>query len=76
MATDLSHKDKFLELVLAHRSVDEVKNDLSQCKGFFNPENEWVFERMMDTLNGIDERITSFLRRSGKGDYEYLKNKP
>ena len=76
MGIDWSKKDKFLELIVAHRSVEEVRKDLSLCEGFFDAENRFVFERMIDTLNGIDLHITSFLRRSGKGQLEYLQNKP
>lgn len=65
-----------MEIVVAHRSAEEVKKDLLQCEAFFNPENHFVFERMIDSLNGIDERLTSFLSRSGKGDLDYLQSKP
>ena len=76
MGVDWSKKDKYLELVIAHRSVEDVRRDLSQCEEFFDPQNHFVFERMIDTLDGIDKHITSFLRRSGKGYLEYLQNKP
>ena len=76
MGVDWRKKDKFLELVVAHRSVEEVRKDLSLCERFFDPENRFVFERMVITLDGIDRHITSFLRRSGKGHLECLQNKP
>lgn len=76
MGVDWNKKDKFLELVVAHRSVEEVRKDLSLCEGFFDSENRFVFERMINTLDGIDIHITSFLRRSGRGYFEYLQTKP
>lgn len=70
-----SKKDKFVELVLAHRAIQDIKDDFVQCEGFFDSNNHVLYERIIHSLDFADARISSFLRRSGKGNLEYLKNK-
>lgn len=72
---DYTTKDKFVELVLAHRSVREgLKDDLKQCESLFPDDMKWVFERMMNTIHFADSRIISFLERSGKtNELPYLQ---
>ena len=71
---DYSTKDKHVELVLAHRSIDGIRDDLKTVESLFNSDAHFVYERMMNSLTFMDERITSFLKRSGKAkELHYLQ---
>lgn len=74
---DYTKKDKIVELVLAHRSIrDGLREDLKQCEALFNSDNHLIFERMMNSIQFADDRITSFLKRSGEANrLDYLQRK-